>query len=134
MAIGPDMYREEYKDYSIDELKKALIELEEFLHSKELKALRQEEIEKGIDDNNCVTNVETEIDVVKDLIKSKKSGTENEINKEIPRCPNCNECLSKSMPGEDVFFCNKCGKCFENDNGDVGKETTSPYTRKDVLY
>ena len=55
MAIGPGIYREKYKDYSIDELKTTLKELKKYLHSKELKKARQEEIEKGIDDNNCVT-------------------------------------------------------------------------------
>lgn len=79
MAIGPGIYREKYKDYSIDELKTTLKELKKYLHSKELKKARREEIEKGIDDNNCVTNVETEIKVVKDLINCK--GGKNFIRK-----------------------------------------------------
>ena len=283
MAIGPRIFMDKYKDLSIDELNDKLRNLKIYLKSDELKKARKEEIRLGIDDNNCVTNVESEIKAIeilikeksenglkggnvqikdiiveyqkngitdklvellncfsneiikdnkqdpfwtdsaknifkllllsnlldgkeitiqllieqtrtadktkivinskmnrfdmpelrsymsstsiinsdkpfksivdiiynslnetlkeadvslhtKDLIKSKKSGTENEINKEISRCPNCNERLLKSMPGGDVFFCNKCGKCFENDNGNVGKETTSPYTKNDVLY
>lgn len=70
MAIGPSIYREEYKNYSNDELERELKKLQEYLCSDELKKERQEEIEKGIDDNNCVTNIETAINVIKDLISS----------------------------------------------------------------
>lgn len=92
MAIGPDVYREKYKNYSIDELKTTL---------KELKKARQEE--KEIDDNNV------EIKVVKDLIncKSKKiyirktkldeNGMEYEVE-EYAEMPNIEEDAKNFRP------------------------------------
>lgn len=51
-----------------------------------------------------------------------------------PKCPNCGEPLTFLMPDGEVLNCNKCNKCFKNNNGKVGEETSSPYTNKDVLY
>ena len=69
-----------YKDCSISELEKKLEELQKYLYSDELKKARQEEIDMEIDDNNCISNVRIEIDVVKDLLKSKKS---NSLEKKV---------------------------------------------------
>lgn len=74
MAIGPGIYFNKYKDYSVDELERELEKLQEYLSSDELKKARQEEIDKGIDDNNCVTNVITEINVVNELLKRNSKG------------------------------------------------------------
>ncbi len=73
MAIGPGIYKAQYENCSLDELEKELRELEKFLLSDELKEMRQEEIDRGVDDNNCITNVETEIEVLKELIANKKT-------------------------------------------------------------
>ena len=52
-----------------------------------------------------------------------------------PRCKNCGSVLSLCAPSGNVFFCNKCGKYYINPkDGTVGEETSSPYTRKNVLY
>lgn len=51
-----------------------------------------------------------------------------------PICPNCGEPLMYLMPGGQVLKCNNCNKYFKNNNGEVGEETSSPYTRNDVLY
>lgn len=326
MAIGPGIYKAQYENCSLEELEKKIKELEKFLLSDELKEMRQEEIDKGVDDNNCITNVETEIEVLKELIANKQINDNNTVvekcmcgnelkinwasdekfkmvrcsncnaemkfrnpnlieeklddiinkvvnddpfwgttikkyfdslttknendkinflkkivknkdlfneftkelvknensknlyekyiktlddkqknlsyefykknendkiwwvdnrdkvgehlfsfNKEtifnlfkdypyklteaekeifdnenpywadffkdrsivktnVPICPNCNERLSKLMPDGKVFSCNKCGKCYKNDDGNVGEETSSPYTRNDALY
>ena len=80
MAIWPSIYFDMYKDCSISELEKKLEELQKYLYSDELKKARQEEIDMEIDDNNCISNVITEIDVVKDLLKSKKS---NSLEKKV---------------------------------------------------
>lgn len=50
------------------------------------------------------------------------------------KCPNCNEPLMFLMPDGTTLHCNKCNKYYINNNGSVGDETTSPYTRDDVLY
>lgn len=80
MAIWPSIYFDMYKDCSISELEKKLEELQKYLYSDELKKARQEEIDMEIDDNNCISNVRIEIDVVKDLLKSKKS---NSLEKKV---------------------------------------------------
>ncbi len=38
------------------------------------------------------------------------------------------------MPDGRKLHCNKCNKYYLNDNGNVGDETSTPYTNKDVLY
>lgn len=38
------------------------------------------------------------------------------------------------MPDGNTLCCNKCNKFFKNENGNVGAETSTPYTRDDVLY
>lgn len=38
-----------------------------------MKKARQEEIDKEIDDNNCIENVRTEISVIEELLKNKKT-------------------------------------------------------------
>lgn len=102
MAIGPGIYFNEYKDYSVDELERELEKLQKYLSSDELKKARQEEIDKEIDDNNCIENVRTEIDVIKDLIKTKKekfkSGELN--NNENHRCPICFSILKEYVYGK----------------------------------
>lgn len=50
------------------------------------------------------------------------------------KCPNCGEPLTFLMPDGKVLNCNKCNKYFKNNNGKVGEETSSPYTRNNVLY
>lgn len=102
MAIGPGIYFDKYKDYSLDELERELEELQKYLSSDELKKARQEEIDKEIDDNNCIENVRTEIEVIKDLIKSKKTkGKDRELNdKENPRCPKCYSILKEYIYGK----------------------------------
>ena len=37
-------------------------------------------------------------------------------------------------PDNTRLHCNKCDKYYINDNGSVGEETSTPYTRDDVLY
>ena len=49
-------------------------------------------------------------------------------------CPNCKQRLMILIPDGQYLHCNSCGKCYENQNGIVGKETSSPYTKDDVLY
>lgn len=71
MAIGPGIFKERYKDYSLEQLNKELEELKKYLVSDELKQASQEEINEGIDDNNCITNVESEIEAIESLIKEK---------------------------------------------------------------
>lgn len=68
MAVGPGIYLEKYKNLTLDELKKELEETQKYLNSEDLKEARIEEIEMGIDDNNCISNVETSISVLKKLI------------------------------------------------------------------
>lgn len=58
--------------------------------------------------------------------------TNNDIKNRL--CPYCNVPLALLMPSGKTLYCNKCEKYFKNENGNVGDETTSPYTRKDVLY
>lgn len=77
MAIGPGIFKERYKDYSLEQLNKELEELKKYLISDELKQARQEEINKGIDDNNCITNVESEIETIESLIKEKENNINN---------------------------------------------------------
>lgn len=69
MSNGPGFYRIEYKDYSDNELKIELKRLKKYLRSKELKKIRKDEIINKVDDNNSITNVETAIKVVKELLK-----------------------------------------------------------------
>jgi hypothetical protein len=45
-----------------------------------------------------------------------------------PRCPNCKGILGYIMPDKCVLHCNKCDKCFVNNNGEVGQECDDPYT------
>lgn len=54
--------------------------------------------------------------------------------KKIPVCPNCGERLMFLMPDGQVLSCDKCNKYYKNNNGEIGDETSSPYTRNDVLY
>ena len=49
-------------------------------------------------------------------------------------CPNCSQKLTFLMPDGKTLHCNKCNKYYTNNNGEVGSETSSPYTRNDVLY
>ena len=51
-----------------------------------------------------------------------------------PTCTNCNGPLMHLMPSGKILHCTKCKKYFVNDNGKVGKETTSPYTNNQYLY
>ena len=52
----------------------------------------------------------------------------------ILMCPSCGARLMFLMPDGRTLHCNQCNKCFRNDNGNVGEECGSPYTRKDVYY
>lgn len=88
MAVGPGIYKVQYENCSLEELEKKLGELENFLLSDELKAIRQEEIDSGVDDNNCITNVEIEIEVLKELIANKKTNNNNNNNAVICMCGN----------------------------------------------
>lgn len=100
MAIGPDIYFNIYKDYSVDELERKLEDLQKYLSSDELKKARQEEIEKEIDDNNCIENVRTEISIIEELLKNKKA-TSFELNeKEKIRCPKCYSILKEYIYGK----------------------------------
>ena len=72
MAIGPGIYFNIYKDYSVDELERKLEDLQKYLSSDELKKARQEEIDKEIDDNNCIENVRTEISIIEELLKNQQ--------------------------------------------------------------
>ena len=49
-------------------------------------------------------------------------------------CPNCGQKLIFMMPDGKTLHCDKCNKYYTNNNGEVGNETSSPYTRNDVLY
>lgn len=76
-----------------------------------------------------------------DIYAKQKLPTELEHEYEVfkrklkqPKCPNCGEPLTFLMPDGKVLNCNKCNKCFKNNNGKVGEETSSPYNRNDVLY
>lgn len=72
MAIGQKMYYDEYKDKTYEELVERLKKEKEFLQSDTLKKMRQEEIDKGIDDNNVVGNVESCISALEKLVQEKK--------------------------------------------------------------
>lgn len=54
--------------------------------------------------------------------------------REIPTCPICGGRLMFLMPSGTVLCCNKCDKCFKNDNGKAGKECDSPYKNPNALY
>lgn len=70
-----------------------------------------------------------------ELNNNQKETVENATKKKnILKCPNCYEPLTFLMPGGKTLYCNRCERYYKNDNGNVGEETTSPYTRKDVLY
>lgn len=73
MALGPGIFKEKYKDYSLEQLNNELDKLKKYLVSDELKQARQEEINEGIDDNNCITNVESNIEALETLIKEKEN-------------------------------------------------------------
>lgn len=73
MALGKTYFIEKYKNFTNEELNKSLNELNEFLNSEQLKKMREEEIKEGIDDTNCIENVKTEIDAIKEII-AEKSG------------------------------------------------------------
>ena len=69
---------------------------------------------------------------VNDSIKDEKNN--DNMSKELLKCPICNEYLTFLMPTGGTLYCKKCDKYFKNDDGKVGAETTSPYTRNDVFY
>lgn len=71
MAIGPRIFIDRYKDLSIDELNSKLNDLRLYLESEELKKAREEEIRLGIDDNNCIDNIESEIKAIEILLNEK---------------------------------------------------------------
>jgi hypothetical protein len=74
-------------------------------------------------------------DIVYDLYVCKKCGTQDtRAQKHWVLCPHCNKPLSFLMPGGNILYCNWCEKCFENNNGAVGKETKSPYVNPNALY
>lgn len=83
MSIGPGIFMDKYKDLSIDELNDKLRNLKIYLKSNELKKARKEEIRLGIDDNNCVTNVESEIKAIEILIKEKSDNRLKSDNVQI---------------------------------------------------
>ncbi len=100
MAIGPSIYFNRYKDNSIEELQKTLEELKKYLYSDEKKRARQEELNMGIDDNNCIENVRTEISVIEDLLKNKKTTGFELGEKEKIRCPKCYSILKEYIYGK----------------------------------
>ncbi len=70
-----------------------------------------------------------------ELNNNQRKIVENAMKKKnILKCPNCNEPLTYLMPSGKILHCNKCKRYYKNDNGNVGEETISPYTRKDFLY
>lgn len=64
----------------------------------------------------------------------KKLCKDNDKNKSVLKCPNCNEVLTFLMPDAQTLYCNKCEKYYKNENGNVGEQTTSPYTKNNVYY
>lgn len=54
--------------------------------------------------------------------------------RKILYCPNCGERLTRLMPDGLYLSCNKCNKCYNYDNGNVGTETESPYNNEDAIY
>lgn len=58
----------------------------------------------------------------------------NKYNIKSTVCPSCGTALTFLMPTGKKLYCDKCNKYYLNDNGNVGDETSSPYTRNDVLY
>ncbi len=81
MATGPAIFMYKYKDLSIEELEDKLTERKKYLKSNELKELRKKQIKLSIDDNNCITNVESQIIAIETLIKQKsKTEVINDIN------------------------------------------------------
>ena len=67
MAIGPGVYFDQYVNYSFDELERELEKLQKELKSWKLKKIRLKEIKEGID-NDCIENVRTQINVIKELL------------------------------------------------------------------
>ena len=74
-------------------------------------------------------------DITYDLYECSKCGTQEsrtQVNK--PLCPICKQPLMFLMPDGDALYCNNCDKCFENNDGNVGKEVDAPYPNNDALY
>ena len=69
-----------------------------------------------------------------DLKRNNPKYKENNNRDNVLLCPNCKERLTFLMPSGKYLYCNNCGKYYIKQNGTVGKETSSPYTRDDVLY
>ena len=56
------------------------------------------------------------------------------VIRKILYCPNCGERLMRLMPDGLYLSCNKCNKCYNYDNGNVGTEIESPYNNEDAIY
>lgn len=63
-----------------------------------------------------------------------RNNEQKKKEKNILKCPDCDEILTFLMPDGKKLYCNKCKKYYVNDNGKVGEKTSTPYTRNNVLY
>lgn len=96
---------------------------------------------KGSDEKELLNKIETKKNIFNEgLARIKLLFNHNSSPKKLSKednallCPNCKQRLMFLAPDGQYLHCNNCGKYYINKNGVVGKETSSPYTRDDVLY
>ena len=76
----------------------------------------------------------TEESKLEEIMNNMADGGQTIEEKEVLRCPVCNERLMYMEPDGNTLYCKKCEKFFKNNNGTVGEETTDPYPDKNALY
>lgn len=52
----------------------------------------------------------------------------------IPKMANRHGLITGASGSGKTLYCKKCNKYFENNNGSVGEETSSPYTDLNADY
>ena len=102
MACGPSLYYNRYKNMSIEELKNLLSQLRSKDSLKQLMKSRTEELRRGIDDNSCVSNHNSQVEAIHILINYKTMYPNSDLS-------NC----------DDLFLIRNA---IENGSGPVDKE------------
>jgi len=97
--------------------------------------------DEGYDEKELLNKIETKKNIFNEgLARIKLLFNHNSSPKKLSKennallCPNCKQRLMFLEPDGQYLHCNNCEKYYINKNGVVGKETSSPYTRDDVLY
>lgn len=123
------------------EIVKKIIELPDGTETSITKLLNNSQFtsKQLFDIYNCVNRVCKRIDIVLDFSKenAKVDGLLYNLPfviRKILHCPNCGERLMRLMPDGLYLSCNKCNKCYNYDNGNVGTEIESPYNNEDAIY